>query len=268
MRLAQPGLAGHIAERQSLIDIRMDEAPGAGDRRRLVTLFDDGQGFHILTKLVGESLQQDHHAIVALGVHRARGKVGVLELLEKRFREGLAAQRGDDAVELLLGRRLGKHLAGLEEADHRGAHFHRHRGGAQTGETFASARPLGFGIAHQVAVRLGARFASLVAEVQRLAKRAAVDAFVLHAPGVWIGGHQPQRQARGDAEGVLVNPEPVRLDESLQQRVLENFVGVNGGSHESSGVRVTAPHHRRARSEFKRNSEISSHLLRQRAQPR
>ena len=139
-------------------------------------------------------------------------------------RQRLAAEHIDDRLELrLVGIPL-EHLAGLEKADTVDAPILTGTAVADMpAKQWQEVGPLHLRLLHQAAVGFDARLASVGAQVERLAKRAAVDALVIEAPVIRVRTDQAQRQSGGGAEGVLIHPEPVRLlGEAVKQEVLRS----------------------------------------------
>ena len=218
MGLAQPGLASHLAERQRLVNVGVDETPGPGDGGGFAAFLNDGERLDMLAELFREGLQQGDHACVALGLHRAGFQIGLFQLGGKGLGEALAAERAENRVELGLGGNFGENLAGFQIADDRSAHLDRHGGGLQPGETTAGGRASDFGFVHQAAVGVLAGGAGAVAEVQGLAKWTAVNGLIVQAPKIRVRRHHPQRQPGGVAERVLVDLKAVRLVEPFEKR--------------------------------------------------
>lgn len=118
-------------------------------------------------------------------------------------------------------------LSGFEEADGGGADLDGDSGGAEAGEAAAGGGALDFGLFHEAVVDGEAVLAGDFAVVELFAEGGLILAVFVEAP-FFVGAHEAEGEAGGEAEGVAVVVEEFGLLEATEESA---FVGVERGEN-------------------------------------
>ena len=123
MRFTEPSLARDESEWKGLVEMGVDVFAGFGDGGGFAAFLNDSERVGMFAELLGETLQQRDHALVAQWFHEAGLDISGAELIAGLLVESLATNGSEQFLELVFRWGVAEYLTGFEETNDRCSHF-------------------------------------------------------------------------------------------------------------------------------------------------